>query len=111
MAGSNVVHTNDCGLPFNGIEWLEKHHQSKAHEREQMIRDLRIERGLSGPRERYRRIQVFRSADELHGRQVGPGIRSAARRSHGGPPRDRVRAAARTPGGGRCRFGAVGFTG
>src|SRR6266576_861495 len=46
MAGSNVVHTNDCGLPFNGIEWLEKHHQSKAHEREQMIRDLDIEQGI-----------------------------------------------------------------
>jgi len=45
MANSNIAHANDCGLAFNGIEWLEKHHQSKAHEREQMIRDLGIEQG------------------------------------------------------------------
>lgn len=45
MISSNIVHTNDYGLAFNGIEWLEKHHQSKAHEREQMIHDLGIEQG------------------------------------------------------------------
>jgi ubiquinone/menaquinone biosynthesis C-methylase UbiE len=45
MIRSNVAHANDCGLAFNGIEWLEKHHQSKAYEREQMIRDLSIEHG------------------------------------------------------------------
>ncbi len=45
MASSNVIHNNDCGLPFNGVEWLEKHHQSKIYEREQMIRDLGIEQG------------------------------------------------------------------
>src|SRR3954470_15127310 len=45
MVNSNVAHTNDRGLPFNGTEWLEKHHQSKIYEREQMIRDLGIEQG------------------------------------------------------------------
>ena len=45
MISSNAIHVNDCGLPFNGIEWLEKHYQSKAYEREQMIRDLGIEQG------------------------------------------------------------------
>ena len=42
MARSNIAYANDCGFAFNGIEWLEKHHQSKAYEREQMIRDLGI---------------------------------------------------------------------
>ena len=45
MVNSNVAHTNDRGLPFNSIEWLEKHHQIKIYEREQMIRDLSIEQG------------------------------------------------------------------
>jgi len=42
MAVNDVVHMNECGLPLNAIEWLETHHQSKAYEREQMIRDLAI---------------------------------------------------------------------
>jgi len=46
MVGSNhIAYANYYELPFNGVEWLEKHHQSKAHEREQMIRDLGIEQG------------------------------------------------------------------
>ena len=44
MAVNDVVHVNECGLPLNAIEWLETHHRSKAHEREQMIRDLRIQK-------------------------------------------------------------------
>lgn len=45
MAVDNVVHVNECGLPLNAIEWLETHHQSKAHERERMIRDLHLKSG------------------------------------------------------------------
>jgi ubiquinone/menaquinone biosynthesis C-methylase UbiE len=45
MAVDNVVHVNECGLPLNAIEWLDTHHQSKALERERMIRDLQIEPG------------------------------------------------------------------
>ena len=45
MAVNKVVHVNECGLPLNAIEWLEMHHQSKAFEREQMIRDLRLKQG------------------------------------------------------------------
>src|SRR6202022_2986761 len=45
MAVNNVVHVNECGLPLNAIEWLETHHQSKAPEREQMIRDLQLKAG------------------------------------------------------------------
>ena len=45
MAVNNVVHVNECGLPLNAINWLETHHQSKALERRQMIRDLRLQRG------------------------------------------------------------------
>src|SRR5712692_6844310 len=45
MAVNNLVHVNECGLPLNAIEWLETHHHSKAPEREQMIRDLRLKRG------------------------------------------------------------------
>ncbi len=45
MAVNNVVHVNECGLPLNAIEWLETHHQSKALEREQMIRDLQLKPG------------------------------------------------------------------
>ncbi len=42
MAVNDVVHVNECGLPLNAIKWLETHHQSKACEREQMIRDLNM---------------------------------------------------------------------
>jgi ubiquinone/menaquinone biosynthesis C-methylase UbiE len=45
MAVNNVVHVNECGLPLNAIRWLETHHQSKAFERKQMIRDLQLQRG------------------------------------------------------------------
>jgi ubiquinone/menaquinone biosynthesis C-methylase UbiE len=45
MAVNNVVHVNECGLPLNAINWLETHHQSKALERKQMIRDLHLQRG------------------------------------------------------------------
>jgi ubiquinone/menaquinone biosynthesis C-methylase UbiE len=45
MAVDNVVHVNECGLPLNAIEWLETHHQSKAFERECMIRDQHIAQG------------------------------------------------------------------
>ncbi|GCE05293.1 methyltransferase domain-containing protein [Dictyobacter aurantiacus] len=45
MAVNNVVHVNECGLPLNAIAWLVKHHQSKIHERTQMIRDLQLEKG------------------------------------------------------------------
>ena len=45
MAVNNVVHVNECGLPLNAIKWLETHHQSKAFERKQMIRDLQLQRG------------------------------------------------------------------
>jgi ubiquinone/menaquinone biosynthesis C-methylase UbiE len=43
MAVKNVVHVNECGLPLNAVEWLERHHQSKALEREKMIQDLCVE--------------------------------------------------------------------
>src|SRR5438094_1905318 len=42
MATNNLVHGNECGLPLNAIEWLETHHNSKAKERRQMIRDLQL---------------------------------------------------------------------
>ncbi|HZR43214.1 MAG TPA: methyltransferase domain-containing protein [Ktedonobacteraceae bacterium] len=45
MAVNNVIHVNECGLPLNAIEWLVTHHESKAFEREQMVRDLQLERG------------------------------------------------------------------
>src|SRR5258708_35992360 len=45
MAVNSTVHVNESGLPLNAIEWLERHHRSKAPEREQMIRDIRFERG------------------------------------------------------------------
>ncbi len=44
MAVNDVVHGNECGLPLNAIEWLETHHRSKAHEREQMVRNLHIKK-------------------------------------------------------------------
>ncbi len=42
MAIDKLVHTNECGLPLNAIEWLETHHRSKALEREKMIHDLEL---------------------------------------------------------------------
>jgi SAM-dependent methyltransferase len=45
MATNNYVHANECGLPLNAIEWLETHHNSKAAERRQMIRDLQLRAG------------------------------------------------------------------
>ncbi len=45
MAVNSAVHSNECGLPLNAIEWLETHHNSKAVEREQMIRDLDLPKG------------------------------------------------------------------
>jgi ubiquinone/menaquinone biosynthesis C-methylase UbiE len=45
MAVNHVVHVNECGLPLNAIEWLVTHHQSKATERGQMIRDLHLKPG------------------------------------------------------------------
>jgi ubiquinone/menaquinone biosynthesis C-methylase UbiE len=45
MAVDNVVHVNECGLPLNAIEWLVTHHESKAFERECMIRDQHIAQG------------------------------------------------------------------
>src|SRR5258708_2694512 len=45
MAASNLVHSNEYGLPLNAIEWLETHHNSKAQERGQMIRDLHLRPG------------------------------------------------------------------
>ncbi len=45
MLANELVHGNEYGLPLNSIEWLETHHRSKAVEREQMIRDLRLKRG------------------------------------------------------------------
>lgn len=40
MAANSINYANECGLPLNAVEWLETHHQSKAAEREQMIREL-----------------------------------------------------------------------
>lgn len=45
MAVINVVHVNECGLPLNAVEWLEMHHECKAHERDNMIRDLQLKPG------------------------------------------------------------------
>jgi ubiquinone/menaquinone biosynthesis C-methylase UbiE len=45
MAVKNIFHINEHGLPLNTAEWLEKHHQSKIYEREQMVRDIGIEQG------------------------------------------------------------------
>ncbi|MBE3561269.1 MAG: methyltransferase domain-containing protein [Ktedonobacteraceae bacterium] len=45
MAVNRVLHTNECGLPLNAVEWLETHHASKIVERSQMIRDLCVQQG------------------------------------------------------------------
>lgn len=45
MALNRALHTNEYGLPLNTTEWLERHHLSKAYEREQMIRNLGVEQG------------------------------------------------------------------
>src|SRR5579859_80890 len=45
MAVNNLVHVNESGLPLNAIEWLETHHNSKAVERERMVRDLHLRKG------------------------------------------------------------------
>jgi ubiquinone/menaquinone biosynthesis C-methylase UbiE len=45
MAVNNVVHMNECGLPLNAIEWLERHHHSKSYERGLMVEDVQIKRG------------------------------------------------------------------
>lgn len=45
MAVNNVVYVNEGGLPLNAVDWLEKHHQSKAQERLQMIHDLSLKQG------------------------------------------------------------------
>src|SRR2546425_7713115 len=45
MAVDSTVHVNESGLPLNAIEWLERHHRSKAPEREQMVRDIQFKRG------------------------------------------------------------------
>ena len=45
MAVNNLIHVNESGLPLNAIEWLETHHNSKAVEREQMVRDLHLKKG------------------------------------------------------------------
>ncbi len=45
MAVNNIGHINEYGLPLNAIAWLETHHESKAIERDRMIRDLQLEQG------------------------------------------------------------------
>lgn len=45
MAVNNLIHVNESGLPLNAIEWLVTHHNSKAVEREQMVRDLHLKKG------------------------------------------------------------------
>jgi len=45
MVVKNVIHVNECGLQLNATEWLERHHQSKAFEREKMIKDLHVKPG------------------------------------------------------------------
>lgn len=45
MAVDRVPYLNEDGLPLNAIEWLETHHNCKARERAQMIRDLQLEQG------------------------------------------------------------------
>ncbi len=45
MAANSIIYVNECGLPLNAVEWLETHHQSKAAEREQMIRELYLPKG------------------------------------------------------------------
>lgn len=45
MAVNDLIHGNEKGLPLNAIEWLETHHNSKAKERGQMIRDLQFKPG------------------------------------------------------------------
>jgi ubiquinone/menaquinone biosynthesis C-methylase UbiE len=45
MAIENPVHVNEGGLPLNAIEWLETHHRCKLAEREQMVRELHLQRG------------------------------------------------------------------
>lgn len=45
MAVNNIGHINEYGLPLNAISWLETHHESKAFERDRMIRDLQLEQG------------------------------------------------------------------
>jgi ubiquinone/menaquinone biosynthesis C-methylase UbiE len=45
MLANELIHVNECGLPLNSIKWLERHHRSKAVERERMIRDLQLKQG------------------------------------------------------------------
>lgn len=45
MAANSIIYVNECGLPLNAVEWLETHHQSKAAEREQMVRELYLPKG------------------------------------------------------------------
>lgn len=45
MAIENTLHTNECGLPLNAIEWLVTHHHCKSAERERMIQDLQLPHG------------------------------------------------------------------
>src|SRR5260370_40327946 len=77
MAVNNVIHVNESGLPLNAIEWLERHHLSKATEREQMIRDIQLKRGSyvvdagCGP---GLWIPLLARATGLQGRLLGGGI-------------------------------------
>jgi ubiquinone/menaquinone biosynthesis C-methylase UbiE len=91
MAVNNVIHVNESGLPLNAIEWLERHHLSKATEREQMIRDIQLKRGSyvvdagCGP---GLWIPLLARATGLQGHILGVDISAEAlvtanRRSHG----------------------------
>src|SRR5258708_33508370 len=91
MAVNNLIHVNESGLPLNAIEWLERHHLSKATEREQMIRDIQLKRGSyvvdagCGP---GLWIPLLARATGLQGRILGVDISTeslvtANRRSHG----------------------------
>src|SRR6266446_6892538 len=91
MAVNNLIHVNESGLPLNAIEWLERHHLSKATEREQMIRDIQLKRGSyvvdagCGP---GLWMPLLARATGLQGRILGVDISAeslvtANRRSHG----------------------------
>src|SRR5258708_33063202 len=81
MAVNNLIHVNESGLPLNAIEWLERHHLSKATEREQMIQDIQLKRGSyvvdagCGP---GLWIPLLARATGLQGRILGGGISTEA---------------------------------
>ena len=62
---------------------------------------LTMQEDYAAPAHRHHRLPVLRGADQLHRRQVDPGLRSAAQQPRRGPSRDRLRAPAGAGAAGR----------